>query len=352
MTSRIVPVVWLAIICGCSTLEPTRAAPAPPPRDQIENGPPAPPGSSLVLRDRQLGVMGTDLKITVIGRDPEDLELALDAAVTEIRRVEDLMTDWRASPLETLNAAAGLGPQSVPPELARLVARSQEISELTGGAFDITFGAVGKLWKFKGVTPALPLEAEISAALRFVDFRRIVVDLENATVELPAGFRIGLGGIAKGYGVDRAMEVLLAHGIRHAIVNAGGDMKVLGTYFGEPWEIAIQHPRRRGIALAALRMSNACIVTSGDYERFFEIDGRRYHHILDPRTGFPATGAMSVTVVAPDAAFADALATALCVMGPEQGLPLIEQLPRVEALVVDLTGETHASSGLQGFFAE
>ena len=156
-----------------------------------------------------------------------------------------------------------------------------------------------------------------------------------------------MGGIAKGYGIDRAMKVLQEQGIDHALVDAGGDIKVMGTRNGKPWEMAVKHPREEERALAALRVSNTSVATSGDYERFFEYDGKRYHHIFDPRTGHPATGGMSATVVAPNAEFADALATALCVMGPEKGLALIEQLDRVEALMFDMDGKVNVTEVLK-----
>ncbi|MEZ6017716.1 MAG: FAD:protein FMN transferase [Planctomycetota bacterium] len=301
----------------------------------------------LVLRSRSLGVMGTDLVIEVAGPDPEALEAAIDAAVAELVRVEDLMTDWRDSPLMTLNAAAGQGPTKVPEELARLVARSLLIAEATGGAFDPTFKSAGKLWDFKAKPPRIPSDEELALALSRVGWKRVAVDLEASTVTLPEGAALGLGGIAKGYGVDCAMSVLMKRGIKHAIVNAGGDLKALGKRLDEPWRVAIKHPRERERVLAVLPVSNICLVTSGDYERFFELDGVRYHHILDPRTGRPSQGCMSATVLAPDAAFADALATALCVLSPEEGLAVIAKLPRVEALVVGLDGSVHRSPGLK-----
>ncbi len=309
---------------------------------------PAQDADGLVMREVVTHVMGTSLEVRVLGHDADELDAALAAAVTEMERVEDLMTDWRPSPLTRLNAEAGNGPQVVPAELARLVARALQIGELTGGAFDITYAGAGKLWDFKRDPPLLPDAARIAAALAVVDYRTVHVDLDANTVELPAGARIGLGGIAKGYGVDRAMQVLLDHGVKHGMVNAGGDLKALGKRFGKPWEIAIRHPRDREHVVASLPVANTCVVTSGDYERFFEYEGKRYHHILDPRTGYPSTGCMSTTVVAPDAAFADALATALCVIGSEAGMELVESLDRVEALLVDLDGNVTVSSGLRG----
>ena len=304
------------------------------------------PSSTLVSRKRELGVMGTDLSVEVIGTDPARLEAALDAAIAEIRRVEDVMTDWRASPLTTLNDAAGKGFVPVDAEIIELLTRALGLGRLTKGAFDISYAGAGRLWDFKARDPVPPADEKIAAALANVGWDRIEVDRKNMRVSLPAGMKLGLGGIAKGYGVDRAMRILMEHGVEHAIVNAGGDMKMLGRYFGEPWEVAIKHPRNREYAITALRLSNVSVVTSGDYERFFEFEGRRYHHIMDPRTGYPATGAISATVVAPHAELADALATALCVMQPELGLALIEDMPRTEAIIVGLDGKVRATSGL------
>ena len=304
------------------------------------------PGSELILAERKLGVMGTELVLKVLGTDEAFLKKAVDDAVLEIQRVEDVFTDWRASPLTELNDAAGTGPHKVPQEMAILIQRGLELGEMTGGAFDITYAGAGKLWDFKAKPPVIPEQEEIERALESVDYRRVTVNLEKSTVELPAGMRIGLGGIAKGYGVDRAMALLLERGVEHALVNAGGDLKALGREFGKLWEIAIRHPRESDQVLAVIPLSNTCVMTSGDYERFFELGGKRYHHILDPRTGSPSTGCMSATVTGPDAAFCDAIATAMCVLGPKEGLELIEKLPRVEALLVDLNGETHVSSGL------
>ncbi|MFT5198639.1 MAG: thiamine biosynthesis lipoprotein, partial [Planctomycetota bacterium] len=251
------------------------------------------------------------------------------------------------SPLNRLNAQAGKGFVEVPEELALLVARSLVVAEVTRGAFDPTFASVGKLWDFKADPPKLPSDEEIAQALQEVGFRKVKVDLDKHRISLPAGTRLGLGGIAKGYGVDRAMAVLLEHGVENGIVNAGGDLKALGTKFGKPWKIAITHPRKGNKPIAVIPLSNICLVTSGDYERFFVVQGKRYHHILDPRTGRPATGCISATVLAPDAAFADALATAMVVLGPVEGLKIIESLPRVEAMMVDLEGVVSSSNGLK-----
>ncbi|MBL4847398.1 MAG: FAD:protein FMN transferase [Planctomycetes bacterium] len=308
---------------------------------------PAPAKRPLEHRVHTGSVMGTSLKIEAFGPDGKALEEAIAAAVAEIKRVEDVFTTWRPSPLNRLNDAAGKGPHPMTKEELRLIGRSLEIGRLTEGAFDVTFAGVGKLWNFKKTPPKVPTKDEIKVALARVDYRKVQLDLEAGKATLPKGMRIGLGGIAKGYGVDRAMAVLMKRGIRHAVVNAGGDLKALGKKRGKAWEIAIKHPRDRERVIAVLPVSNVCVVTSGDYERFYLHEGKRYHHILDPRTGYPSTGCMSATVTAPDAAFADALATAMCVLGPKKGLEILEGLPRVEGILIDLDGKIVVTSGLR-----
>ena len=303
--------------------------------------------TTSLLREWRGEVMGTSFLLEAIGPDPAHLDAAIEAAVTEVRRVEDVFTTWRESELTRLNARAGEGPVEVSREVCELVARALAVAELTDGAFDPTWYALHDLWDLEADPPRLPAPEELARALERVDHTRVQVDLEGSTVELPAGFSLELGGIAKGWGVDRGMKVFLERGVEHGVVDAGGDLKALGTKFGEPWQIAIKHPRRRADVMAVVPVSNRCVVTSGDYERFFELDGVRYHHILDPRTGRPSTGCMSATVVGPDAAFCDALATALCVLGAERGLAIVEELDGVEALVVDLEGEVRATSGLE-----
>ncbi|MFT5239169.1 MAG: thiamine biosynthesis lipoprotein [Kiritimatiellia bacterium] len=301
----------------------------------------------LVSRTLTVGVMGTELNIETWGETPERLDGAMAAAVLEMRRIEDLMTEWRPSPLTRLNDSAGQGAHVVPRELAEIIARGHALHELSSGAFDISFLAVGRLWDFKKSPPVIPSAQDIEAALPFVDASRIRVNEADLSVTLPEKMEIGLGGLAKGYGVDRAMQVLMDHGVKHAIVNAGGDLKALGRKQNALWEVALKHPRDRDRAMAVIKLSNSCLVTSGDYERFFEADGKRYHHIIDPRTGYPSTGCMSASIVARNAEYADALATACCVLSVEKGLALIESLDHVEGVLVDLKGAVHVSPGLK-----
>ena len=304
--------------------------------------------SDLFHQRTDLSVMGTELIVEAYGLSSSHVATAVSAAIAELRRVENVMTSWRDSPLMALNARSGQGPQAVALELAQIVSRGLELGRLTDGAFDITFAGVGNLWDFRRSPPVIPSKKEIDAALPLVGYERVTVNPVDVTVDLPAGMKVGLGGMAKGYGVDRAMDILMEHGIQHGVVDAGGDMKVLGLQNGKPWEIAIKHPRVSDWAIAVLKISNQTVVTSGDYERFFEVNGKRYHHILDPRTGYPATGCMSATVVSPSAEYGDALATAICVMGSQKAGKLVAQLPHVEALWVDRKGDVHVSDGLRG----
>ena len=291
--------------------------------------------------------MGSPLDIEVTGPDRATCERAVEAARAEIERLERMMTDWKDdSPLMEINHQAGRRPVSVPPELFLIIRKSIELSELTEGAFDISFAAAGTLWNWKD--PRVPSDAEVRASLADVGWRGIVIDEANQTVFLAKpGMRIGLGAIAPGYAGDRALEKIAAQGIRDAMVNVSGDVVVRGAKNGGPWKVAVRHPRRPGESLAILPVSNGAISTSGDYERYFEADGRRYCHIIDPRSGIPANRCQSVTVLAPVLAVADGLATGIFVLGPEKGLALVEQLAGVEALIVAADGSVHLSRGLK-----
>jgi FAD:protein FMN transferase len=344
----------------CCLIAASFARPLHAPQDPLPESAPATPlersseitkttltRGSQVLREWRGGVMGTDFQLEAIGADVAELDRILELALAELRRVEDVFTVWRESELTRLNQRAGTGPLPVSREMAEVIAIAVECGRITGGAFDITYFPLRPLWDYKAPRPALPSQEQIDAALRFVDYSRIAVDAQRGTVELPAGFSIDLGGIAKGYGVDRAMRAMLAQGLQNGMVQAGGDTKALGRKFGEPWQIAIKNPRRKGEVFALLPVVNQCVQTSGDYERFFEIDGQRYHHIVDPRTGRPSKGCMSATVIGPEATFCDGIATAMCVLGPEAGMAIIEKLERVEAVLVGMDGEVHLSSGLE-----
>ncbi|TYO98156.1 thiamine biosynthesis lipoprotein [Geothermobacter ehrlichii] len=295
-----------------------------------------------VRRTRML--MGTIVEVVAFG-DRKPTLAAIDRALDEMARIEELMSPRRpGSDLARLAAARDF--VTLSPETARLLRLSLAINRRSGGAFDPTLGALKRLWDIEGEHPAVPDEAALRRALALTGPDRLLLDGDRARVAAP-GVGVDLGGIAKGYAIDRAAAVLRQAGITHASINAGGDLRLIGDRFGRPWRIGIQHPRRQGEMLAILELEDAAVVTSGDYERYFMADGKRYHHIFDPATGRPARGCQSVTVVAGDAVRADALATAAFVLGPKRGLELLRR-EGVEGVLVAADGRTLVTEGLKG----
>ncbi|MEW6081460.1 MAG: FAD:protein FMN transferase [Bacillota bacterium] len=289
-------------------------------------------------------IMDTLVRIEVHG---PRAETAARAALDEMRRVESLMSAYvETSDVSRINSQAGVAPVTISPETSFVLQEALRISEASWGAFDVTVGPLVGLWDIAGENPRVPSPEEIEDALEKVNYQRLQVKEGRAFLEAP-GMRVDLGAIAKGYAVDRAAQILLDHGVTSAILDAGGNVYVVGSRSdGSPWRVGIRHPRREGEALAVLEASDTGVVTSGDYQRYFESDGVRYHHIFDPRTGYPARESASATVVSPSSVEADALSTALFVLGPVEGMNLIESLEGVEGLVVDAAGEITVSTGL------
>jgi FAD:protein FMN transferase len=307
--------------------------------------------SSLHIVNRSVAAMGTLFDLTVaVGPEHKDVDAAIEEGFAEIRRVDALMTTWQPdSYLSKVNARAGGETTKVPKELLDLIVEARRISELTHGKFDISFAAMGGLWKFKAKPPRLPDRQELKRRLPLVDYKSIIVDEENSTLRLArAGMRIGLGAIAKGYGVDMAAEALRKHGFNDFIVYGGGDLLVSGNKGGRLWKVGIQNPRERSRYFASFEIAEGgAVVTSGDYEKFFLLNGKRYHHIIDTDTGFPAEGTVSVTVLAKTAARADALATGIFVLGPKKGMEVIEADPSLEGIIVDSDLKVQVSTGLK-----
>jgi thiamine biosynthesis lipoprotein len=270
------------------------------------------------------------------------------------RDVDARMNEWRPdSPLSEVNAAAGKEPVYVDDDLRALLRRGLEIGALTDGAFDVTWAALWGLWDFKAETPRLPDVAEVASRAARVDYRRVRIDNTAGTVHLlQPGAMLGLGGIAKGYALDLAARALREAGVESFLISGGGQMMAAGMRDGRPWRIGIRDPRgATDDYFAYVDVVDASTSTSGDYESFFVVDGVRYHHILDPRTGMPARPPdplRSATVVSADATLADALSTALIVLGKSRALDLVEELAGVEAVLVDADARVHVSSGLRG----
>jgi thiamine biosynthesis lipoprotein len=306
------------------------------------------PAPNAVTVTRSQYLMGTLAEITAVGPTDTVAQDAVTAGFQEIRRLEELLSTWlETSELSRVNARAGGEFMAVSNETFALLTRSLEISELTGGAFDSTVGPAVRLWNVTEVS-RIPTPSELATAAQYVDYHLLKLDAETQSVLLQRpGMHIDIGGIGKGYAAERAVAVMKDAGATGGLVALSGDLRLFGRRAnGSPWRVGIQHPRHPGRVLAALASADEAISTSGDYERFFFRDGVRYHHILDPHTLMPAERCQSVTIVAADATTADALATGVFVMGPEEGLALVEKLG-VGALIVDAHGAVHVSSLLQ-----
>ena len=295
---------------------------------------------------REEAIMGTRVAVELWCEDAVLAQRAMDAVIEEMRRTDELMSTYKPdSQLSQVNAHAHERPVAVDAGIIEVVERGLEMSRLSGGAFDITYASVGYLYDYRA--HQRPSEQQIAAALPGVDYRQVQVDRDARTIRfLRPGVRIDLGGIAKGYAVDRAIERLGRLGIEHAMVNAGGDTRLLGDRRGKPWVVGIRDPRNEGRVVTRLPLDDEAISTSGDYERYFEEDGVRYHHILVPGTGRSARGVRSATVIAADATLTDALSTTVFVLGVDGGMRLIAGLPGVEAIVVDDQGRVFYSDGL------
>jgi FAD:protein FMN transferase len=311
---------------------------------------PAPPPGPAMVEERRLA-MGSELHLTARTADAPRARAAFAAAFAEVERLEALLSTWRpASDVSRLNAAAGGAPVPVHADTRAVLRAAAQVSAWTDGKFDVTFAALADIWKFDhDQDNRVPTPAEIAARLPRVDYRRVVIDDTAGTVAITRpDVRVHLGGIGKGYAVDRAVAILRAAGLTDFMVQAGGDLYVAGTAGESPWRLGIQDPRGApDDPFAVLELSDATFSTSGDYERYFEQDGVRYHHILDPATGQPARGTRSVTVVTKEALWADGLSTAVFILGPERGMALVERLADVEAVIVTAENQVLVSTGLR-----
>jgi thiamine biosynthesis lipoprotein len=283
-------------------------------------------------------VMGTRVRVELFVADDRRAPQLLDAVMAEMHRIDRSFSSYKDdSELSRLNQQAPSEWVEVSAELMDLLVKAHQVSQLSGGAFDITYASVGRYYDYRaGKTPDTDTRQR---AVQAIDYRYVERDMQRMRVRYPhPDVYIALGGIAKGYAVDRGVDILTRAGITQASVAAGGDSRIVGDRQGRPWTVGIKHPRVEGKMSAVLPLVDTAVSTSGDYERYFERDGVRYHHILDPQTGSSASGAWSVTILGPEATLTDALSTSVFVLGVERGLALINGLPGIDAIIVDPTG--------------
>ena len=294
--------------------------------------------------------MGSRFDITVTAKDSITANVHIDTAIAEITRIEKLISSWDvASQTSEINRNSGIKPVAVNPELFELINNAIAISKLTDGAFDISYASMDRIWKFDGSMTRIPSKEQIKTSIAKVGFENIILDEEKSTVFLKTpGMKIGFGAIGKGYAADKAKALLIKNGVTSGIINASGDMNTWGKQpDGSEWKVAITNPLDKNKVFALLPITNGAVVTSGNYEKYVNFNGKRYSHIIDPRTGYPASGIISVTVFAPKAELADALATSVFVMGKEAGLDRINQLPKVECIIIDDKGNISKSNHIE-----
>jgi thiamine biosynthesis lipoprotein len=292
-------------------------------------------------------LLGTEVSVLLWHEDATVGAEIVAQVFAEVERIDRLMSTYKEdSRISEINRLAATEPVVAGDELFRLIRRSQDISVLTRGAFDITYDSVGQHYDFRN--RQRPDEVTIAAKRELIDFQFVQLDQAAGTVSFKEqGVRINLGGIAKGYVVERGVNILQANGVQNGIVTAGGDSRLLGDRRGQPWMVGIRDPRKEGEVAISVPLEDEAISTSGDYERYFVEGDTRYHHIIQPSTGEPASGVHSATVFGPDAVMTDALSTSVFVMGVDQGLRLIATLPDYESIVIDAEGRIFYSDGLQ-----
>lgn len=303
------------------------------------------------LHKRTLRLMGNRFEISVIAADSLFADKCIDAAITEIQRIEKLLTTFSDnSATNYINAHAGINPVKTEREVLELILRSKKISDITQGSFDISYGSVDKtLWNFDTTITSLPDADTAKKSVRLINYRNIIIDEKAGTVFLKEkGMRIGFGGIGKGYAADRAKQTLQQMGIKSGIVNAAGDLTAWGyQQNGSTWTIGIANPDAAEHPFSALNITDKAVATSGNYEKFVIIDGKKYSHTINPKTGLPVTGIKSVTIIAPSAELADALATPVMVMGLQPGLHLINQLPDINCIIVTDDNKLFTSANIK-----
>lgn len=304
---------------------------------------------SQITHKKKYALLGSPFEITVVAKDTVEGNFYVNVAVNEVKRIESLISDWiPTTQISQVNQNAGIVPIKVNNEVFELVERAHKISKLTDGAFDISYASMDKIWKFDGSMKEMPSPEAIKKSVERIGYEKIILDAKNKTIFLKdAGMKLGLGGIGQGYIADKVKEILQAKGCTAGIVNVSGDINTWGSQIdGKPWTVGIVNPVNKNKVFATFPLVDSAVETSGSYEKYVTFNNIRYSHIIDPRTGYPATGVVSVSVFAKQTEIADALATGVFVLGVEVGLNLINQLKGIECIIVDDKGKIFTSKGI------
>ncbi|MFC0425827.1 FAD:protein FMN transferase [Chryseobacterium scophthalmum] len=295
-----------------------------------------------VERSRLVTLMGSKFEITLVDKDSLSAEKNIDKSIDEIRRIENLISEWKPeTQISEVNRNAGIKPVKVDPEVFALTEKGIYFSNLTDGAFDISIVAMDKIWKFDDSMNELPSEESIKNSVKNVGYQNIILDKTNSTIFLKnKGMKIGFGSIGKGYTADKTRELMKSFGVKAGIINASGDISTWGNQpDGKPWAIGINNPFKDDKIAAVLFLNENAVTTSGSYEKYAEIHGKRYSHIMNPKTGYPSTGLTSVTVVGPNATMANGFSTSIMVLGKKEGLKLIKKFPEYQYLLITDSGK-------------
>ncbi|MDV3750316.1 thiamine biosynthesis protein ApbE [Elizabethkingia anophelis] len=298
--------------------------------------------SAQVQRSRLITLMGSRFQITLVDKDSISAERNIDKAVAEITRIENLISEWRPeTQISQVNQNAGIKPIKVDREVFDLTKKGLYFSKLTDGAFDISIVAMDKIWKFDDSMDELPSEQAIKESVRNVGYRNIILDSTNSTIFLRnPGMKIGFGSIGKGYAADKTRDLMKSMGVKAGIIDASGDISTWGTQpDGKPWAIGINNPFNDHKMAAILYFKENSVTTSGSYEKYVEIHGKRYSHIMNPKTGYPSTGLTSVTITGPNATMANGFSTSVMVLGEKEGLKLLKQFPEYHYLLITDKGK-------------
>ncbi len=307
------------------------------------------PVVSQTLRKRTVKLMGARFDITIVAKDSLLAEQHIDTCIAEIKRIEYLISDWiDTTQIGRVNSNAGVKPVPVSTEVLQLAMRALELSELTKGAFDISFAAMEKIWAFDGSMNAMPTKAQVANARAKVGYKKIIIDTINTTIFLQEhGMKIGFGALGEGYAADRCKQIMLQKGIEAGIVNGSGDMNTWGKQpDGSAWNIGITNPFKKNQLYAVVPLNEGAVVTSGSYEKYAEIDGKRYSHIINPATGYPASGLTSVTVFGPSAEMANGLSTSIMILGKRRGRRMLKHFPLYKSIMISDKGRFFQSGDL------